>query len=301
MSLFNKFKNIEKKDAKSQAAFVGGLLFGIIPFIFIVYLLLGPLVKVIKKDFSGETMMIISENLRLRADTNKNSYVTGSYPFGTKVKVYKVFDNNRAEVSTGNKKGYMSFEYLVLPETFYIIEGMFGNENAKKLIASTKYRKAVSNYLKTNNFTTKIPESEREKLYGKNTKKEMWQIFAEPLKSRFNSFCRGDYNGDKREDAAFIITDIKNGNRKLIVLEINDDIPGKYGNLIGSKDLKQDYLYIRNVPKNSKMIIKDSLQTLHTDGILIGTNRSGNFNDVDTLMIYNGISFDFYPQKNNKK
>jgi len=192
----------------------------------------------------------------------------------------------------------MSFEYLVLPETFYTIEGMFGNDNAKKLISSTKYRKAISNYLKANNYTSKIPKSEREKLYGKDSEKEMWQIFAENSKSEFNSFCYGDYNGDKKRDAAFILTNIKTGKRKLIVLNIEAEIIDKSGNLIGAKDLNKDYLFIKNVPKRTKMYLKDSIyERIETDGILIGTNRSKSFNYIDTLMIYNGKDFDFFPQE----
>ena len=293
MNFFKKIKN----KTKTQFVFISGLLFGIIPFLFIVYLLLGPLVRVIKKDFSSEKMIVISETLNIRSDKGKNSYVIGSYPFGTEVNVYQIFDNNWAEVSVGDKKGYMSFEYLVLPETFYIIEGMFGNKNAKKLIASTKYRIAVSNYLKANNFTSKISKNEREKLYGKGTDKEMWQIFAESPKSEFNSFCYGDYNGDKKRDAAFILTNIKNGKRKLIILEINKDTPGRYGNLLDSKDLNEDYLFVKNIPKRTKMIVNDSLQRIDIDGILIGTNRSKTFNDIDTLMIYNGREFDYFPQE----
>lgn len=303
MKLFDKNKEDKqlKSTVKKRVIFVSGLFFGIIPFLFIVYLLLGPLVRVIQKDFSSKKMITISENLNIRSDKNKNSYVIGSYPFGTEVEVYDVFDNNWAEVSVGDKKGYMSIEYLVLPETFYIIEGMFGNENAKKLIASTKYRKAISNYLKANNYTSKIPKSEIEKLYGKDADKEMWQIFAEPAKSEFNSFCYGDYNGDKDRDAAFILTNIKTGERKLIILEINKYVPGKFGNLLGSKDLNEDFLFIKNISKRTKMIVNDSLQRIETDGILIGTNRSKSFNDIDTLMIYNGRYFDYFPQEIKKK
>ena len=287
----------EPTSRNTKIWFVSGLFFGIIPFIFIVYLLMGPLVRVIKKDFSSETMITISDNLRIRSDKDKNAYVIGSYPFGTEVKVYKVFDNNWAEVSVGDKKGYMSFEYLVLPETFYTIEGMFGNENAKKLIASAKYRKAIARYLKSNNYISKIPRDEREKLYGKDSEKEMWQIFAEPPKAEFNSFCYGDYNGDSKRDAAFILTNIKTGKRKLIVLRIDTEIPGKYGSLIGSKDLTEDYLFVKNIPKRSKMIINDSLQRINIDAVLIGTNREKAFNDTYTLMLFEGKDFKFFPQK----
>ena len=292
---------IPKNPLKRKAIFVSGILFGIIPFFFIVYLLLGPVIKVIQKDFSSKKMMVISEELNIRSDKEKSSYVIGSYPYGTEVNVYEVFDNDWAEVSIDEKKGYMSFEYLVLPETFFIIDGMYGNENAKEMISSTKYRKAISTYLTNNNFTSKIPITEREKLYGKDDHKEVWQIFAESKKAYYNTFCYGDYNGDKKNDAAFIITNIENGKRKLIVLNIETEIKEKYGDLITFKDLDEDYQFIRHVPVQSRKIINDSLQRTGVDAILLGTNRDRSFNDIPELMIYNGKTFDFYLQEKKKE
>ncbi len=295
MNLF--FKKKDNKPIKNKLAFVSATTFGLIAFIFIAYLLLGELISVIKKDFSSETMMVVSESLNIRSDKDKNAYIIGKYPFGTKVQVYNVFDNNWAEVSIKDKKGYMSFEFLVLPENFFLIEGMFGNDNAKELIKPVKYRKAISNYLKNNGFTSKISKSEREKLYGKDEKKEVWQIFAENKKYQFNTFCYGDYNGDKRQDAAFIITNIETGKRKLIILNLSTRITKKYGELITSKDINKDYLFIKHIPKNSKMIINDSLQRIATDAILIGTNRDTKLHDIPQLMLYNGKTFNFYLQK----
>ncbi len=295
MSLF--FSEKENKETKNKVFFISGATFGIIPFIFIVYLLLGPLVKLIKKDFSSETMMIVSENLNIRSDKDKDAYVIGTFPFGTEVEVYDVFDNNWAEVSVGEEKGYMSFEYLVLPETFYLIEGMFGNDNAKELIKAVKYRKAISNYLKNTGFTSKIPKDEREKLYGKDDDKEVCQIFAENKKSQFNTFCYGDYNGDKKRDAAFIITNVEDGKRKLIILNIDTEVSKKYGKLISFKDIKEDFLFIKHIERRTKMFYNDSLQKTSVDGILIGTNREASFNDTPELMLYNGKSFKFFLQE----
>jgi len=297
MSLF--FKKKDNTTLKSKVTFVSASTFGLTAIIFIAYLLLGELISVIKKDFSSETMIVVSESLNIRSDKDKDAYVIGKYPFGTEVQVYNVFDNNWAEVSIKDKKGYMSFEFLVLPENFYLIEGMFGNENAKKLIKSVKYRKAISNYLKNNGFTSKISKNEREKLYGKDDKKEVWQIFAENKKMKYNTFCYGDYNADKKQDAAFIITNIETGNRKLIILNLDTKISKKYGKLISSKDLKEDFLYIKNIQKNSKMLVNDSIQRIATDAILIGTNRDASLNDIPNLMVYNGKTFDVFPQIEN--
>ena len=304
MKIFRKkFKKNKalKSSLKSKAIFVSGILFGIIPFLFIVYLLFVPVLKVIQKDFSSQKMIVISEELNIRSDKKKSSYVIGTYSYGTEVNVYEVFDNDWAEVSINEKKGYMSFEFLVLPEIFYIIDGMYGNENAKELISSTKYRIAISAYLTNNNFTSKISITEREKLYGKDDKKEVWQIFAEGRKAYFNTFCYGDYNGDKKNDAAFIITNIKTGMRKLIILNIETEIKEKYGDLITFIDLDEDYLYIRHIPDRSRMIINDSLQRIGVDAILLGTNRDKSLNDIPELMIYNGKTFHFHLQEKKEK
>ncbi len=291
---FKKEGNTEERTAK--VGFISGLFFGILPFFFIVYLLLGPVIKIIQKDFGSVKMMIVSENLNIRSDKEKNSYVIGSYPYGTEVTVYEVYDNHWAEVSIGDKKGYMSFEYLILPENFHIINGMFGNENAKELISGTKYRIAISNYLKKNNFTSKIAKDEREKLYGKGDKKEVWQIFAEDPKSEFNTFCYGDYNGDKKSDAAFILTNIQTGKRKLIVLNIDTEIVGKYGELITFREIDDDYHFIKHVSKNSKVILNGEPKPAIIDCIMIGTNRDRSLNDKQELMLYNGETFEFHSQ-----
>jgi len=223
-------KDSKNKSVKRKLLFSGGLLFGIIPFLFIVYLLLGPLVRVIQKDFKAEKMYIISETLKIRSDKEKNSYTIGKYEYGTEVKVYQIFDNGWAEVSVGDKKGFMSTEYLVSRENFYLIDGMFGNELAQKNISQTIFKKAISTYLSENNYISNIPADIKEELYGKNIEKEAWQIFAEEGYPKYNSFCYGDFNGNKKPDVAFIIKNLKTEKTKLIVLEANTTTPENHVN-----------------------------------------------------------------------
>jgi len=66
---------------------------------------------------------------------------------------------------------------------------------------------------------------------------------------------------------------------------------------IQSNSVFDDYLFIKHIPKNSKMIINDSLQRIATDAILIGTNRDTKIHDIPQLMLYNGKTFNFYLQK----
>ncbi|MEA3451407.1 MAG: SH3 domain-containing protein [Bacteroidota bacterium] len=291
--------NTESKSTKAKILFTSGLLIGIIPFLFIVYLLLGPLVRVIQKDFTAEKMYIISETLKIRSDKEKNSYAIGKYEYGTEVKVYKIFDNDWAEVSVGDKKGFMSTEYLVSRENFYLIDGVFGNELAQKNISQTIFKKAISTYLSENNYISYIPEDIKEELYGKDVEKEAWQIFAEKGYPRYNAFCYGDFNGNKKPDVAFIIKNLKTEKTKLIVLETNTTTPEKYGNLLYSKDLSENWFFIKSAKKGYKYKLNDieEKERIILDGILIGTNRNPKFEDQERLLIYDGKKFDMYNQK----
>ncbi len=290
------FKN---KAVRNKIYFTSGLFFGIIPFLYIVYLLLGPVVKVIQKDFGSKDMYIISETLNIRSDKSNNSYVIGSYKYGTKVKVYDTFDNQWAEVSVGKKKGFMSLEYLVSPETFYLIDGMFGNDLAQKNISKTAYKKAIATYLRDNNYISNIPPDIRKELYGNKENKEVWQIFAEEGHPKFNSFCYGNFNGNKAPDAAFVIKNINTGKTKLIVLEINTETPGRYCNLLYTKDLKENWFFIKTAYKGQKFMIDTTKKRIILDGILIGTNRNSDLNDKERLLIYDGHEFNIYPQDQN--
>jgi hypothetical protein len=44
------------------------------------------------------------------------------------------------------------------------------------------------------------------------------------------------------------------------------------------------------------MIMNDTIMRTPVEGILIGTNRSKKLNDIYELLLYNGESFDLYPQ-----
>lgn len=292
----NNVEDNKAKSKKNKIIFTGGLFFGIIPFLFIVYLLLGPVIKVIQKDYKSHKMFIISETLNIRSDKENNSYVIGSYKYGTEVNVYQTFDNKWAEVSVGKKKGFMSLEFLVDPETFYLIDGMFGNDLAQKNISKTIFKKAISTYLAENNYISNIPEDKREELYGRNNKKEVWQIFAVEGYPKYNAFCYGNFNGNKSPDAAFIIKNINTGQTKLIVLEVNTTSPDKYCNTLYSKDLDEDWFFVKTANKGSKLTVNNSTQKIVLDGILIGTNRNIDLKDGERLLLYDGKKFNLYKQ-----
>ncbi len=302
MSLTKDFlKNIfSPKREKNHASTATVVIFGIVPILFIIYLLLAPVVRIVQKDFKAKTMYIISDNLNLRSDRSPNAYVIGNYDYGTPVKVYNIYDNKWAEVAVGRKKGYMSLEYLVPPKIFYLIDGLFGNELAKKVIRKTAYKKAIANYFLTNGLVTKMPDDVKKQLYGRKAKnKPTWQLFVLPGKPKFNSYAYGDFNGDNKTDAAFVITNLKNKQNRLIILSINN-VGQNYGQTLYSKDLSHNWYYIRLAHKGWKYYINGQKTRIPLDGLLIGSNRDTALHDTTKLLLYDGQEFKLYPQPFNK-
>ncbi len=272
------------------------IIFGIIPLLFIMYLLLAPVYKIVNKNLKAKPMFIISDNLNLRSDKKPNAYVIGNYDYGTEVKVYNTFDNQWAEVSVGKKKGYMSLEYLVNPEIFYLIDGMFGNSLAQKVVNKTSYKKAIANYFLQHGIVSNMPDQIKVQLYGhKGKDKPVWQLFVLPGRPKFNSYCYGDFNGDKKQDAAFVITNKETKQNRLIILSVNN-INGQYGSTLFSMDFPDNWYYIRLAPRGYRFII-DSVKTrIPIDGILIGSNRDPALHDPLRLLLYDGQQFRIYDQ-----
>lgn len=284
-------KDKTKKKLNTVVVFIG-----IIPFFFIVYLLLGPVIKVITEEYSGKPMRIISETLKVRSDKSKRAYIVGQYNYGTEVKVYDVYDNKWAEVSVEDIKGFMALEFLVTPEQFYLINGMYGNDYAKQAVRMTKYRKAIAGYLSDNGYTTNIPQKIKTKLYGESDSRPKRIFFAEAPGSRYNTYAYGDFNGDNSQDAAYILTDPDNGKRYLVVLDLDAQLPGKYSKLLYLEELKYDWTFIRKAPKRYKFFTGEKKQRLEIDGLLKGANRDDSFNDPVELLLYDGHNFNTYIQ-----
>ena len=292
-----KINKFNKKKLINKTVFSGAVFIGILPFLFVVYLLLTPIISIVKKDYTSVEMRIISETLKIRSEKSSNAYIIGKYDYGSEVIVHEIFDNSWAKVSIGEVQGYMSLEFLVSPEQFYLIDGMYGDENAKNYIRKTKYRKAIATYFSEVGYITDISKKVQEQLYQDDKKREVWQIFAENGNLRYNTFCYGDFNGDKFEDAAYIIKNINTGERKLIILDLKTDIPGKYSKLLYSETLENDWDYIRTAPKRTKYIVNGEKEKIKVSGILKGSNREKSFEDTDIMLLYDGKDFVPHLQK----
>ncbi len=274
------------------------IIFGIVPVLFIIYLLLAPVARVIQQDLKAEPMYIISENLNLRSEKSKNAYVIGNYDYGTRVKVYQTYNNKWALVVVGRKKGYMSLEYLVPPKIFYLIDGIFGNELAKKVVTQTAFKKALASYFLQKGYLSDMPNDIKRELYGRKWKNHsVWQFFVLPGRPYFNTYAYGDFNGDKKQDAAFVITNKTNKQNRLVILSINEFDKDNYGTELFAMDMPENWFYIRLAPKGRRYMLDTARVRIPVDGLLIGSNRDASLNDPVWLLLFDGKKFKLYKQK----
>lgn len=287
----------EKKSGNKKIMVIGGALLGLIPLLFLVYLLVVPMISVLKDEMKSKEMYVIAKKIILRSDKNTNSYKLGSFSYGTQVSVYST-EKEWAEITVGEQKGYMSTEYLVDKKTFYEIEGVYGDKISRKYITSTRCKTAIVRYLNEKGYMSNVPEDLREEFYGENHNKSVWQIFSE-TRGSYNSFCFADFNGDFRGDAAFIFKNTDTEERRLVVFSFDKTHPNEKSKDIFEMELKDPWFFIRKAYKGSWRNLNESRKKkkIGIDGILIGSNRNRSFDDPIRLLLYNGKEFEIHDQK----
>jgi len=281
---------------------IGGLILGSIPLLFIIYLVLGPLLHILSRDLSAKEMYVISEWVNVRAAANVKSLKMGKVDYGTKLLVYEVVDD-WAEVLIDGQKGFVSNKFIADPETYYLVEGLFGDKRSAKRVPSTKYRLALMRYLQSKDYSSYIPEEVQVELYGETMEKEVFQIFTEPSGSRFNSSVVADFDGDFRNDAAFVLKNQQEDKNVLVIVSFDKNDPLNISKVILEQELEHPWFYIKIAKKGYRYYTDDveKKTKLPLNALLIGSNRSRKLDDPQFLLLYNGETFDMFEQPTKKK
>jgi len=286
-----------EKGKKNKKKMIGGLILGAIPLLFIIYLVLGPLLHILSRDLSAKEMFVISEWVNVRAAADVKSLKMGKVDYGTKLLVYEVKEE-WAEVLIDGQKGYVSNKFIAKPETYYFVEGLFGDKRSAKRVPSTKYRLALMRYLESKGFSSYISEDVQMELYGKTTDKEVYQIFTEPSGSRFNSTVVADFDGDFRNDAAFVLKNQQEDKNVLVIISFDKNDPLNISRVIMEQELEHPWFFIKSAKKGYRYYTDDEEKKtkLPLNGLLIGSNRSKKLNDPKFILLYNGETFEMFEQ-----
>jgi len=293
----------EKKNKKK--IILGGIFLGAIPILFLIYIVLGPILSVLKKDLAATEMYVISNGVNIRAKGEKKALKMGRIKYGTKLLVYNI-DDNWAEVLYEGQKGYVSKDYISTPGIYYKLEGLFGDERSKSRVNKTKYRLAILRFFDEKGYISNVPDEYKEFFEDEDLDKEIYQIYSEPGKSRYNSTAFGDFDGDFVWDAAFILKSPETEKKLLIILSFDKNDPLNNSKSIFEMELEEPWIFIKRAAKKSRWYLNDTeikpggkgikKTRIKIDGISIGTNRNRNLKDPVSLLLYNGEEFEIHEQ-----
>jgi len=156
-----------------------------------------------------------------------------SLPYGTELITYNK-DSEWAEVKLKAKgtmpediKGYVSSAFLLSKSDFFLLNSIFGNEDAKETIKTSKCRLALLNYFKEKKLIGQINEEMRIDA-GINVtpnSSNQWQVFTKNKDAKANTvYYKRLINSSSRfTDFAVIIQNIHSGERKLLYFYFDDD------------------------------------------------------------------------------
>lgn len=164
-----------------------------------------------KRDKDAPRSYVYATNLFLRssaiADVEYNRITT--IPYGSELITYSN-ENGWAYVKANGEKGYVASDFLLNAQEFHLLNGIWGNEDAKEAVPTAKCRLAILNYLKDN---------------GMKTGNSAWQLYTKPKEIKPNSvlFPRLNDGYDNFTEFAFILKDNQTGNRKLALYCFEED------------------------------------------------------------------------------
>ena len=177
--------------------------------------------------YTMANVIVLRSSRSSGADFNK----VASLPYGTELITYE-YDSEWAKVKvnsqTGDKQeGYVASPFIINKTDFFLLNSIFGNQNSKETIVTTKCRMALLNYFKERQYIGKIDEQVRidAGISTSPNSTNQWQVFTKPKDAKPNSvFFKRLYNKNSQfTDFAVIITDIVSGQRKLLYFVFDDD------------------------------------------------------------------------------
>lgn len=153
---------------------------------------------------------VYATNLFLRsskvADVDDNRLET--IPYGAELITYSN-ENGWAYVKADGQKGYVSSDYLLNTSDFLLLNSVWGNEEAKEVVSTAKYRLALLDYYK------------RAGLRGGTE----WQLYTKALGAKEdNVFYSRLFNKNSPfVDFAFLLKNNQTGERRFVLYSVDNE------------------------------------------------------------------------------
>ena len=162
-------------------------------------------------DMNAPRTYVYATNLFLRSskDEDSESNRIGKIPYGAEVVTYSN-QNDWAEVKFDGETGYVSSDYLLSYDDFRLLDGVWGNEEAKEVVMTSKCRRAILDFLKYSNWKSGA---------------DAWQIYTKAKEVQPNSVLYPSLNDGYSDfsEFAFILTNNQTKKRKLVLYAFGKD------------------------------------------------------------------------------
>lgn len=280
----------DKKKHQRYVMIIGTGLFLILSSALLYFLVYIPY----KIDKNAPRKYVLPYSLNLR---NSKILADGSVikpiPYGSEVKIFEI-DSSWAKVKVDKSEGYMSepYKYLVDKTSFYEIDGLYGNKEAREVLVTSYLKKALLNYYKQNNLQGIISDDMQIQLYGRVLNNEVWQVFGSTKEAKFNSICEGKLTGTEENSSAVIISNLKSGVKRLLIFGF--DLKGRE-KLIYNDIFPAEYDGLALIGKNKSIQILNNQNKKLTAKTMIVSIVAGQNNVFSPLpqsvYIFDGLNF----------
>ena len=258
-----------------------------------------------KRDKEAKRKYIIANTYKLRASRflNDNDLnIVRSFKYGQEVLVYnedtewaevKIIDNN------GNNEytGFFGFpkRYLSNKKEFYEIDGIYGNQESRKLITGSYSKTAIINYLHSNNLMTDVPNNIQLELYNKTKNNPVWQVYGFPKETKYNTVVSAKLTESDDLCLAVIITEKANkSNRKLLIFSFDKENDNKE-KLLYTENFSAEFEGIKILWKGSRQYLgkmnrgRKVKTKLQYHAIELGNNNTESKNKE--IIYFDGVDF----------
>ena len=163
------------------------------------------------RDKDAPRTYVYATNLFLRSSKDAESEYNqiDKIPYGSELITYSNA-NGWAEVKYDGETGYVSSDYLLGANDFQLLNGVWGNEEAKEVVMTSKCRLAILDFLKKHGLKTGV---------------DAWQLYTKQKEMRPNSvlYPSLDDGYDEFSEFAFILSDNRSQKRQFVLYSFKED------------------------------------------------------------------------------
>ncbi len=129
-------------------------------------------------------------------------------------------------VKRGDQKGFVATRLLAEKRDYYLLNSIFGNPEAKELIATSRARRALLEYYKDQGIVGDMPGEVKREVYGTSfPRNDVWMVYAKPADSPRNTvlYPRVVKARSKHPDFAVLLTKQAGGERRALLFSFSDE------------------------------------------------------------------------------